>query len=131
MATGVLLATTTYALVSASITGPPLCTQPIVGSAVVTIIPAPVASFTYATPFCVTGVDPFPTFTGGGVAGVFSSTAGLVFVSTTTGQIDLSASTPGTYIVTNTIAAAGGCPSVSATFSVVISAAATSTIFHD
>lgn len=76
---------------SASITGPPLCTQPIVGSAVVTIIPAPVASFTYATPFCVTGVDPFPTFTGGGVAGVFSSTAGLVFVSTTTGQIDLSA----------------------------------------
>ena len=27
-----------------------------------------------------------------------------------TGVVDLSASTPGTYTVTNTIAAAGGCP---------------------
>jgi hypothetical protein len=131
LATGVLLGTATYALVSAAISGPPLCTQAIVGSAVATIIPAPIASFTYATPFCVTGVDPFPTFTGGGVAGVFSSTAGLVFVSTATGQIDLSASTPGTYIVTNTIAAAGGCPAVSATFSVVISVASISNVFHD
>ena len=50
-----------------------------------------------------------PTFSGGGVAGTFSSTAGLVFVSTATGQVNLAASTPGSYTVTNTIAAAGGC----------------------
>jgi gliding motility-associated-like protein len=37
--------------------------------------------------------------------GTYSSTAGLVFVSNTTGEIDLSASTPGTYTVTFTITA--------------------------
>ena len=50
-----------------------------------------------------------PTFSGGGVAGTFSSTAGLVFVSTATGQVNLATSTAGTYTVTNTIAAANGC----------------------
>ena len=50
-----------------------------------------------------------PTFSGGGVAGTFSSTAGLVFVSTSTGQINLATSTAGNYTVTNTIAAANGC----------------------
>ncbi len=56
-----------------------------------------------------------PTFSGGGVAGTFSSTAGLVFVSAATGQINLAASTSGSYIVTNTIAASGGCGIVTAT----------------
>ena len=66
--------------------------------------------------------NPSPTFSGGGVAGTFSSTAGLVFVSTATGQINLSASTPGTYTVTNTIAASGGCAAVTATSSITITA---------
>jgi hypothetical protein len=54
------------------------------------------------------------------VAGTFSSTAGLVFVSTATGQVNLSASTPGTYTVTNTIAAAGGCGIVTATSPITV-----------
>ena len=61
-----------------------------------------------------------PTFSGGGVAGTFSSTAGLVFVSTATGQVNLAASTPGSYTVTNTIAASGGCGIVTATSPITI-----------
>jgi hypothetical protein len=58
------------------------------------------------------------------VAGVFTcSNAGLVFFNTSTGTIDLSASTPGTYTVQNTVSPTGGCPSVSSTSSVVITGA--------
>ena len=89
----------------------------------VTITALPVATFSYAgTPYCQNAANPSPTFSGGGVAGTFSSTAGLVFVSTATGQINLSASTPGTYTVTNTIAAASGCAVVTATSSITITA---------
>src|SRR5207248_1422576 len=89
----------------------------------VTITAVPVATFSYTgTPYCKTAANPSPTFSGGGVAGTFSSTAGLVFVSTSTGQIDFSASTVGTYTVTNTIAASAGCAAVTATSSVTITA---------
>jgi Leucine-rich repeat (LRR) protein len=53
--------------------------------------------------------NPQPTFTGGGVSGIFSSTSGLVFLNTTTGVVDLKNSVPGTYTVTNTIPASGAC----------------------
>ncbi len=87
----------------------------------VTITALPVATFSYAaSPYCQNAANPSPTFSGGGVAGTFSSTAGLVFVSTATGQINLAASTAGTYTVTNTIAAAGGCAIVTATSSITI-----------
>ncbi len=70
----------------------------------VTVVPMPVATFSYAgSPYCQGGVNPTPTYSGGGAAGTFSSTAGLVFVSTATGEIDLTLSSPGTYTVTNTI----------------------------
>lgn len=92
----------------------------------VTITAVPVATFSYTgTPYCSSGTNPTPTFSGGGVAGTFSSTAGLNFVSTSTGQINLSSSTPGTYTVTNTIAASGGCVTVAATSSITINAAPT------
>jgi gliding motility-associated-like protein len=92
-------------------------------TASVTITSNPVATFGYpGSPYCQTGSDPSPTFSGGGTAGVFSSTTGLVFVSTSTGQVDLSASTPGTYTVTNTIAASGGCPASTATATITIEA---------
>ena len=69
---------------------------------------------------CYNAANPKPTFSGGGVAGTFSSTAGLVFVSTATGQVNLATSTAGTYTVTNTIAAANGCAVVTATSSITI-----------
>jgi hypothetical protein len=91
------------------------------GTAAITVTSLPVATFNYAaTPYCSDGSNPLPTFLEGGIAGTFSSTSGLVFVSSSTGQISLSGSTPGTYTVTNRIAAAGGCPIVEPISSVTI-----------
>ncbi len=90
-------------------------------AAVITVTAPQSASFSYTgSPYCQNTSNPFPTFSGGGVAGTFSSTSGLVFVSTSTGQINLAASTAGTYTVTNTLAANGGCPAVIATSIVTI-----------
>ena len=97
----------------------------------VTITTLPIATFSYsATPYCSDAANPLPTFSGGGVAGVFSSTAGLSFISTGTGQINLTTTTPGTYTVTNTIAAAGGCGVVTATTSVTITTLPVATISY-
>ena len=91
----------------------------------ITITNAPSANFSYSTPFCQTDADPLPTFGPGASGGVFSSTAGLVFVSTSTGEIDMSASTPGTYTVTNNIVASGGCAAATSTTVIVIDPSAT------
>ena len=90
-------------------------------TALLTVTTLPVATFSYTgTPYCPNAANPSPTFSGGGVAGIFSSTPGLVFVSTATGQVNLAASAPGPYTVTNTIAAAGGCGVVIATSPITI-----------
>jgi len=69
-----------------------------------------------ANAFCEDGIDPTPTVTGNVGAGTFSSTTGLVFISTTTGQVDLSASTSGaTYLITYT-----DTNSATATFSLTV-----------
>jgi gliding motility-associated-like protein len=100
-------------------------------SFVVTVTPKPVATFGYTTtPYCSTESNPFPTFSGGGKAGIFSSTAGLVFVDTSTGQVNLGASTAGTYTVTNTIAATGGCSIVTATSKIAITSSPAATISY-
>ena len=53
----------------------------------VTITALPIATFSYAaSPYCSNAANPSPTFSGGGVAGTFSSTAGLVFVSQLQGR---------------------------------------------
>jgi len=54
--------------------------------------------------FCEDASNPTPTITGNVGAGTFSSTAGLVFVSTSTGVVDISASTPSAtpYVITYT-----------------------------
>lgn len=76
------------------------------------------ASFSYSSPsYCVSGADPTPTITGL-AGGTFSSTAGLS-INASTGQIDVSASTAGSYTVTYTTA--GACPN-SSTFAVAITA---------
>jgi len=61
-------------------------------------------SITYPnSAYCGDASDPTPTITDNVGVGTFSSTAGLVFVSTTTGEVDLSASTVGaTYVITYT-----------------------------
>ena len=88
----------------------------------ITISSSNTADFSYAGPYCTTDTDPTPTLIGGSIAGSFSALpAGLVFVSTSTGQVDLSASSAGTYTVTNTIPAFGGCAIASFDATIVIS----------
>jgi hypothetical protein len=97
----------------------------------ITVTQIPVATFSYTgTPYCSNGSNPSPSFSGGGVAGTFSSASGLVFVNALTGQVNLSASTPGTYTVTNMIAAAGGCGAVSAENQITITALPSATISY-
>lgn len=68
------------------------------------------ATFSYsAAAYCVSDADPVPTVTGL-AGGTFSSTAGLS-INASTGSIDVSASTPGSYTVTYTTA--GSCPNSS------------------
>jgi gliding motility-associated-like protein len=75
------------------------------------------ASFTYSSAsFCQSASNPLAVLSPGAIAGVFKANpAGLVFVNTTTGEIDLKASSPGTYTIVNEIAPVGGCPTVIST----------------
>ena len=89
------------------------------------IIAASNAAFAYsATAFCEEGSN--PTITISGTAGTFSSTAGLE-INATTGDLDIAASTVGTYVITNTVAATGVCPEVTSTETIVINSLPTAT----
>jgi hypothetical protein len=78
----------------------------------------PVVSITYsASAFCADASDPTPTIQNNAGAGTFSSTAGLVFISTTTGEVDIDASTVGSYLITYT-----DTDSATATFNLTINA---------
>lgn len=67
-------------------------------------IPDPLVLSYSSSAFCPNASDPTPTVTGNVGAGTFSSTSGLVFVSTSTGVIDISASTTSAtpYVITYT-----------------------------
>jgi PKD repeat protein len=88
----------------------------------VTVSSTPDATFSYANAsYCANATDPSPVFGSGANGGVFSSTAGLT-INSSTGVVDLSASTPGTYTVTNSIAAVGSCPADSKTTTIEVDA---------
>ncbi|MGX7668993.1 hypothetical protein ACWPKD_15230, partial [Flavobacterium pedocola] len=83
----------------------------------------PVTGFSYPTPVCQNAANPTPTGVAGfTTGGTYSSTAGLVFVSTTTGEINLAASTAGIYTVTYTYPATACGPMGSSTFNITITA---------
>ncbi|PJB14927.1 MAG: hypothetical protein CO118_06025, partial [Flavobacteriales bacterium CG_4_9_14_3_um_filter_32_8] len=93
-----------------------------VDSVLINIVSAPAATFTYNTPMCEGNFNTeLPTFGVNGFAGVFSSApTGVSFVSTSTGEIDLTTSTAGTYIIYNNLAASGGCAAALDSFQIVI-----------
>ncbi|MFN5183495.1 MAG: beta strand repeat-containing protein, partial [Bacteroidota bacterium] len=96
-------------------------TCPTSSTTTVTITNAFNATFSLNDTYCQGGINDSPQFTAGASAGVFSSTpSGLQFVSSSTGEIDLSNSGAGTYLITNNIAAAAGCAAASDTETVVI-----------
>jgi gliding motility-associated-like protein len=91
-----------------------------------TVTGATNANFTYSSgTFCQYAGNPLPNFNPGASAGTFSALpAGLVFVSTSTGEIDLNASAPGNYTIINTIPAGNGCALATSTpFALTITAA--------
>jgi gliding motility-associated-like protein len=102
---------------------------PSTDTAIVTITTAPVATFSFtsgATSFCQSDNNPTPVFAPGASAGTFTVTpAGLVFVSPTSGQVDLANSTPGTYTLINNIVAAGGCAAAVDSLTITINVPAT------
>ncbi len=84
----------------------------------------PVVSITYsASVFCADASDPTPTVQNNAGAGTFSSTSGLVFLdsgsntSSSTGVVDISVSTAGSYVITYT-----DTDSATATFNLTINA---------
>ncbi|MFN4286136.1 MAG: gliding motility-associated C-terminal domain-containing protein [Lacibacter sp.] len=122
--TGVIdLAASTPGTYTVSYNVPATACNPAAGStATVTINPVvvPVTGFSYAGPVCSNATNPVPvTAAGFTTGGVFSSTPGLS-INPSTGVINLAASTPGTYTVTYTIAAAGCNPAGSSTASITI-----------
>jgi hypothetical protein len=92
----------------------------VVATATVTITAAPTATIGYInSPFCRTITIAQPVSQTGTTGGTYSSTTGLS-INASTGAIIPSTSTAGTYTVSYTIAAAGGCAAVIKTTSVVI-----------
>ncbi len=95
----------------------------------VTITNLPTATISYASSsFCKTAIAGTVTLTGT-TGGTYSSTAGLT-INSSTGEINPSTSTAGSYTVTYTIAASGGCAIVTATASVTITTLPTANISY-
>ncbi|WP_373056602.1 LamG-like jellyroll fold domain-containing protein [Zunongwangia sp. H14] len=89
----------------------------------ITVSEKPIPDFSYtASEYCSNASNPVAELAAGGQAGIFSAdNAGLVFVNTSTGEINLAASTPGTYTVTNTIDLQNdGCAEVSFDFEITV-----------
>lgn len=94
----------------------------------ITITAAPEAGFSYANAdYCAGSANPVPSFDLGASAGTFTSTAGLS-INAATGEVNIPASTAGTYTVTNTIAASGSCPASSSTTDITINAQPTAAV---
>jgi len=94
--------TTTYNATGTDSNG---CTSS--GGTTITVNAQDSAAFSYSTnTYCANGTDPTPTITGTS-GGAFTSTAGLS-INASTGEIDLDASTVGTYSITYTTT--GVCP---------------------
>jgi len=80
-----------------------------------------VASFLFpGSPYCANDPDPTPIPTLGATFGTFTSTPAGLVINAATGVVDLSASTPGIYTVTNTVAAGMVCPGASSSASITI-----------
>ena len=73
--------------------------------------------------YCSSAANPTPTVSNNAGAGVFSSTSGLVFVDTATGEINIASSTAGNYVITYTDTDAA-----TATFSLSLNAAPSVTV---
>gem|GEM_PF-4502692 len=89
----------------------------------VTITPTPVTPIiSYSGPYCTSENAPQAVTQTGAIGGTYSASPSGLSINAITGAITPSASTAGTYTVTYTVAAAGGCAVVSATTTITINA---------
>jgi len=97
-------------------------TCPNTSSVNITITNAPSANFSYSySAYCQDASNPSPVFGSGASAGIFSSTPlGIAIANVNTGEIGIPLSIAGTYTITNTIPANGGCAASIATTTVII-----------
>jgi hypothetical protein len=84
----------------------------------VTTLPTPTISYP-GSPVCRSAGGNLPVSLSGTPGGTFSSTAGLS-INSGSGSITLASSSVGSYTVTYTVAASGGCPLVTTTTGVVL-----------
>jgi hypothetical protein len=99
-------------------------------TATVVITAGPSATISYAgTPFCGTTGTASVTRTGSG-GGTYTASPSGLSINGNNGTINLGNSTAGTYTVTYTIAAGGGCAAFSTTATVVITAGPSATISY-
>ncbi len=90
-------------------------------SLTVNISDPPIANFSYVgSPFCSNDLDPSPIAGAGATFGAFSATPAGLIIDVITGVIDISASTPGSYVVTNLVLSGTSCPDATATTIVTI-----------
>lgn len=86
----------------------------------VTITASPDATFSYPNSvYCQDEGIVAPNFPSGASGGTFTSSNGLE-LNQNNGEIDFSQSTPGTYTITNNIAASGVCPANTADYDVTV-----------
>ena len=93
----------------------------------------PSGNFSYSNAsYCVNETDPSPIFTTNATAGVFSAVPSTgLSINPTTGLINLATSSPGTYVIHNSIASSGTCPADDKTCTITINAIPTATISGD
>jgi hypothetical protein len=93
----------------------------VIATATVTITAAPIATIGYInSPFCQTITTGQSVSQTGTTGGVYSSSPSGLSISSSTGAITPSTSTVGTYTVSYTIAASGGCAALIKTTTVAI-----------
>ena len=96
----------------------------------VIITPLPTASISYpSSPFYTSVSTPQSVTFSGTTGGTYTASPVGLSINSLTGDITPSSSTLGTYTVTYTIAASGGCPTVIATTQVIITTVPTTTTF--
>ena len=102
-----------------------------VASTTVSVNTAPSATISYSgTPFCTSISTAQAVTRTGSAGGTYSASPSGLSINSSTGAITPSTSTPGTYTVTYTMAASGGCSVKTATTSVTITSLPTATVSY-
>lgn len=93
----------------------------LVGFTIINITEAPLAGFSYpGSPYCHEPGSATITLEAGAESGTFSASPTGLSINSSTGTVNIAASTPGTYTVTNSVDAIGGCPVTTSTASITI-----------